>query len=73
MVCILMAPGHTAVASARDRKRSARVHALPDLRERYANLGIEATSSTAAEFAAYIKADAAGFAKVLKETGVKLD
>jgi tripartite-type tricarboxylate transporter receptor subunit TctC len=51
----------------------ARVHALPDLRERYASLGVEATSNTAAEFAAYIKAEAGRFAKVLKETGVKLD
>ena len=50
-----------------------RVHALADLRERYANLGVEATSSTAAEFTAYIKAEATRFAKVLKETGVKLD
>jgi len=50
-----------------------RAHALPDLRERYANLGVKTTSSTAAEFTAYIKAEAARFAKVLKETGVKLD
>jgi tripartite-type tricarboxylate transporter receptor subunit TctC len=50
-----------------------RAHALPDLKERYANLGVEATSSTPAEFSAYIKAEAARFAKVLKETGVKLD
>jgi tripartite-type tricarboxylate transporter receptor subunit TctC len=50
-----------------------RAHALPDLRERYANLGVEATSSTAAEFTAYIKAEAARFAKILQQTGVKLD
>ena len=50
-----------------------RIHALPDLKERYATLGVEATSSTSEEFAAYIKAEAARFAKVLKETGVKLD
>ena len=50
-----------------------RAHALPDLKERYANLGVEATSSTPEQFAAYIKAEAARFAKVLKETGAKLD
>ena len=50
-----------------------RAHALPDLKEHYANLGVEATSSTSAEFSAYIKAEAIRFAKVLKETGVKLD
>jgi tripartite-type tricarboxylate transporter receptor subunit TctC len=51
----------------------ARVHTLPDVIERYANLGVEATGSSAAEFAAYIKAEETRFAKVLKETGVKLD
>ena len=50
-----------------------RSHALPDLKERYAALGVEATSSTSAEFAAYITAEATRFAKVLRETGVKLD
>ena len=50
-----------------------RVHALPDIKERYANLGVEATSSTPEQFAVYIKAEVARFAKVLKETGAKLD
>jgi tripartite-type tricarboxylate transporter receptor subunit TctC len=51
----------------------ARVHALHDLKERYASLGVEATSNSTIEFAAYIKAEAERFAKTLKETGVKLD
>ena len=50
-----------------------RIHALPDLRERYATLGVEATSNTPAQFAEYIKAEAARFAKVLKEAGAKVD
>ena len=54
-------------------KEIARVHTLADVTERYANLGVEATGSTAAEFAAYIRAEEARFSKVLKETGVKLD
>jgi len=41
--------------------------------ERYANLGVEATSSTPEQFTAYIKSEVARFAKVLKETGAKLD
>jgi len=48
-----------------------RAHASPDLKERYANLGVEATSSTPAEFADYIKREAARFSKALKEAGVK--
>ncbi len=40
---------------------------------RYANLGVEATSSTSAQFTAYINAEVARFAKVLRETGAKVD
>ncbi len=54
-------------------KEIARVHTLADITERYANLGVEATGNTSAEFAAYIKAEEARFSRVLKETGVKLD
>ncbi len=49
-----------------------RAHALPDLKEKYANLGVEATSSTPEQFAAYITAEAARFAKVLA-TAAKLN
>jgi tripartite-type tricarboxylate transporter receptor subunit TctC len=51
----------------------ARIHGLPDLKERYAVLGVEATSSTPAQFADYIKAEAARFSKVLKEAGAKAE
>jgi tripartite-type tricarboxylate transporter receptor subunit TctC len=50
-----------------------RIHGLPDLKERYATLGVEATSNTPAQFAEYIKAEAARFAKVLKEAGARVD
>lgn len=50
-----------------------RIHALPDLKERYAALGVEATGNTPAEFTAYIKSEAARFSKVLKEAGAKAD
>ncbi len=50
-----------------------RAHALPDLRERYANLGVEATSGTPAQFAEFIKIEAAKFAKVLREAGAKVN
>jgi tripartite-type tricarboxylate transporter receptor subunit TctC len=50
-----------------------RIHALPELKERYAALGVEATSNTSGRFADYIKSEAARFAKVLKEAGAKAD
>ena len=51
----------------------ARIHGLPDLRERYAALGVEATSSTPGEFADYIKSESARFSRILKEAGAKAD
>jgi tripartite-type tricarboxylate transporter receptor subunit TctC len=50
-----------------------RIHGLPDLKERYATLGVEAISSTPGQFTAYIQSEAARFAKVLKEAGAKVD
>jgi tripartite-type tricarboxylate transporter receptor subunit TctC len=50
-----------------------RIHGLPDLKERYAGLGVEATSNTPAQFAEYIRAEAARFAKVLKDAGAKVE
>ncbi len=50
-----------------------RVHALPDVRERYAGLGVEAVSSTPQYFADYIKSEAARFGKLLKDAGAKAE
>jgi tripartite-type tricarboxylate transporter receptor subunit TctC len=51
----------------------ARVHTLAEVIERYANLGVEATGNTPAEFAAYIKAEEARFSKALGDAGVRPD
>jgi tripartite-type tricarboxylate transporter receptor subunit TctC len=50
-----------------------RAHALPDLKERYANLGVEATSSTPQQFTDYITSEAARFSNVLREAGAKIN
>jgi tripartite-type tricarboxylate transporter receptor subunit TctC len=50
-----------------------RVHALTDVRERYASLGLEAVSSTPAVFAQVIRDDAAKYSKIIKATGAKVD
>ena len=50
-----------------------RTHALADLKERYANLGVEAGSSTPERFAAFIREEAAKFAKVLQQAGAKIN
>ena len=50
-----------------------RVHALPEVRERYASLGLEAVSSTPERFAQVIREEAAKFSKIIKETDAKVD
>lgn len=43
----------------------------PDLRKLYANLGIEATPGTPAEFTAYIQSEIVKWSKVIKAAGIK--
>lgn len=50
-----------------------RVHAMPDVKERYAALGLEAMSSTPEKFADFIRTDADKFSKIIKATGAKVD
>ena len=50
-----------------------RIHRLPDIRDRFATFGVEPASSTPAEFTAYIKSEAARYAKIIKESGAKAD
>jgi len=46
---------------------------LPDVRERMAALGAEVVGSSPEQFASFQKADAAKWAKVVKESGAKID
>jgi tripartite-type tricarboxylate transporter receptor subunit TctC len=48
----------------------ARILQLNDVKERFASLGVEAKSSTTAEFSALIKSDIARYAKLIKEIGI---
>jgi len=50
-----------------------RVHNLPDVKDRYATMGLEAISSTPEAFGAFIRADEAKFAKIIKATGAKVE
>ena len=46
---------------------------LPDVRERMTSLGAEVVGSTPEQFAAFQKADTAKWAKVVKQSGAKID
>jgi tripartite-type tricarboxylate transporter receptor subunit TctC len=45
----------------------------PDLRERLASQGADATSSTPEQFAAYVKEELAKWTRVIKASGMKAD
>jgi tripartite-type tricarboxylate transporter receptor subunit TctC len=46
---------------------------LPDVQERLTGLGADVVGNTPEEFAAFLKADAAKWAKVVKESGAKIE
>lgn len=46
---------------------------MPDVRERYASVAFDPVGSTPEEFSAFLKADIAKWAKVVKESGARVD
>jgi tripartite-type tricarboxylate transporter receptor subunit TctC len=50
-----------------------RATASADLKERFAAAGVDPLSSTPEQFGAFIRAEAARFAKVVKDAGIKAE
>lgn len=50
-----------------------RILNLTDVKQRYASLGADAVTNTPEQFAAYIKSEIAKWAKVVKDSGARLD
>jgi tripartite-type tricarboxylate transporter receptor subunit TctC len=68
----LMAPAGTpAPVIAKLHAETARLLALPDVRKRFDELGMEVIGNTPAEFAAAIRLETPQWAKVIKEAGIK--
>jgi tripartite-type tricarboxylate transporter receptor subunit TctC len=44
-----------------------------DVKDRFATLGVDATTSTPADFAAFIKTEVAKYAKLIQQVGVKVE
>ena len=45
----------------------------PDVKKRFADLGVEAVSSTPEQFAAFIRDEMAKYAKLIKEANIKVN
>ena len=58
---------------AKIQSETARALAQPEIREKLAQQGIEATSSTTAELATLIREDYARYGKLIKDAGIKAD
>ena len=68
----LMAPAGTPVDIIdKLHRESVRILALPDVRKRFDELGIEVIGNTPAEFAAVIAAETPQWAKVIRDAGIK--
>jgi tripartite-type tricarboxylate transporter receptor subunit TctC len=70
----LLAPARTPATTVRKlHLETVKVLALPDLRAKLAELGIEGIGNSPDEFAAVIKSEIPKWAKVIKESGIKPD
>ena len=68
----LLAPAGTpAPIVAKLHAETVKILALPDVRKKFADLGMETIGNTPAEFAEVIKAEIPVWAKVIKESGAK--
>jgi tripartite-type tricarboxylate transporter receptor subunit TctC len=68
----LLAPAGTAADTiSRLSTAMARIAAMPDIKTRFSELGVEAASDTPDRFSAFIKAEIQKFAKLAKLAGVK--
>jgi len=68
----MLAPAGTpAEAIGRLAAAMAKIAQMPDIRDRFGALGLEAASSTPEQFAAFIKAEIAKFSKLAQAAGVK--
>jgi tripartite-type tricarboxylate transporter receptor subunit TctC len=70
---VLAPAGTPREITARLNKELGTIVRLPDIREKLANGGVDPIAASQAEFAAYIKAEVAKWAKAVKASGVQPD
>jgi len=70
----MVAPAGTPAAIVRKlRTETVKVFALPDVRARFLDLGVEGVGNSPAEFAAIINSEIPNWAKVIKDSVIKQD
>jgi tripartite-type tricarboxylate transporter receptor subunit TctC len=70
----LFAPAKTPAAIiTRVNQELVRALNLPEMKERFINVGVEAVSSSPEQFAAAIKSEMSSIAKVIKDAGIKIE
>ncbi len=70
----VVAPAKTpALVVERLHREISAILALPEVRERYAGLGVEPVGNTPEQFAAQIRGDFARWEKVIKQAGIRLE
>jgi tripartite-type tricarboxylate transporter receptor subunit TctC len=72
-VGVLAPAGTPAAAINRLHSEISKIVQSQDIRERWATLGAEPAHNTPEQFAAFLKADAVKWAKVVREASVKID
>lgn len=70
---VLLPAGTPAPIVARYHDALVKVMAMPDVKRKFGELGVEAVSSTPQEFGAFMKSESAKYAKLIKEAGIKVD
>lgn len=73
MVGVLVSTGTPKPLVARLNADITRILHAPEMRKRLADIGFEAVGNSAADFAVYLKSESAKWAKVIKESGAKVD
>ena len=70
----MLAPGNTPPAiTERLNRESVKILHSDEIRKRFAELGAEPVGGTQSQFAAFITSETAKWAKVIKESGSKVD
>ena len=68
---VLLPAGTPKVIADKFRADLVKVMQDPEVKEKFAALGVEVLSSTPAEFGAYLKSETAKYAKLIKDAGIK--